>query len=141
MSENKYQDIINMPHHQSPTRKHMSLHDRAAQFSPFSALTGHSEAIEETARFTENAPDLDDNTKEILNGKLQMLLENTAAKIPVTITFFRPDSKKKGGAYIRREAAVTSVDSFRREVVMSDGTVIPVDSIVEIECSLYNEYE
>ena len=138
MSE--YDDIINLPHHVSSTRRHMTMIERAAQFSPFAALTGHSEAIEETARYTENAPYLDENAKTILGGKLQTILENINNDVAVSITYFRPDSKKKGGAYICKEGVVRRIDSFKREVVFTDGTVIIIDSIVEIESSIFNDY-
>lgn len=96
----KYNDIINLPHHVSSDRRQMSMIDRAAQFSPFAALTGHSEAIDEVARFTENAPYLDENTKDILNEKLQLIADSLINEPIVSITYFKPDSKKSGGAYI-----------------------------------------
>lgn len=136
----KYNDIINLPHHVSPNRNHMSMIDRAAQFSPFAALTGHSEAIDEVARFTENAPFLDENTKDILNEKLQLIAESLNNEPVVSITFFRPDTRKSGGAYIIKNGTVKSIDSFNRELHFADNTHIPIDSIIEIDGRMFNSY-
>ena len=136
----KYNDIINLPHHVSPDRRQMSMIDRAAQFSPFAALTGHSEAIDEVARFTENAPFLDENTKDILNEKLQLIADSLSNESIVSITFFRPDAKKSGGAYIIKNGTVKSIDSFNRELHFADNTHIPIDSIIEIHGRMFNSY-
>ena len=136
----KYKDIINLPHHVSSTRNHMSMIDRAAQFSPFAALTGHSEAIDEVARLTENAPYLDENTKDILNEKLQLINESLADEPVVSITFFRPDEKKSGGAYIIKTGVIKTIDSFNREIRFTDNINIPVDSIIEIDGKMFNNY-
>ncbi|MBR5497794.1 MAG: hypothetical protein IKV76_07425 [Clostridia bacterium] len=136
----KYNDIINLPHHVSPNRNHMSMIDRAAQFSPFAALTGHSEAIDEVARFTENAPFLDENTKDILNEKLQLIAESLNNEPVVSITFFRPDTRKSGGAYIIKNGTVKNIDSFNRELYFADNTHIPIDSIIEIDGRMFNSY-
>lgn len=136
----KYNDIINLPHHISPNRNHMSMIDRAAQFSPFAALTGHSEAIDEVARFTENAPFLDENTKDILNEKLQLIADSLSNESIVSITFFRPDAKKSGGAYIIKNGTVKSIDSFNRELHFADNTHIPIDSIIEIDGRMFNSF-
>ena len=136
----KYNDIINLPHHVSPNRNHMSMIDRAAQFSPFAALTGHSEAIDEVARFTENAPFLYENTKDILNEKLQLIAESLNNEPVVSITFFRPDTRKSGGAYIIKNGTVKSIDSFNRELHFADNTHIPIDSIIEIDGRMFNSF-
>jgi len=136
----KYNDIINLPHHVSPDRRQMSMIDRAAQFSPFAALTGHSEAIDEVARFTENAPYLDENTKDILNEKLQLIADSLYNEPIVSITYFKPDSRKSGGAYIIKNGTVKSIDSFNREIHFADNTHIPIDSIIEIDGRMFNSY-
>ena len=97
----KYKDIIDLPHHQSKKRQRMSMIDRAAQFSPFAALTGHNDAIIETARLTDRQIELDEGTKSIINEKIQMISDYLSEKPTVTITHFEPDIKKDGGAYIR----------------------------------------
>lgn len=136
----KYNDIINLPHHVSPDRRQMSMIDRAAQFSPFAALTGHSEAIDEVARFTENAPYLDENTKNILNEKLQLIADSLNNEPIVSITYFKPDSRKSGGAYIIKNGTVKSIDSFNRELHFADNTHIPIDSIIEIDGRMFNSF-
>lgn len=131
---NNYDDIINLPHYESATRQRMSMHDRAAQFSPFAALTGHSDAIDETARYTEKAPELDENAKAILNEKLLLICENIPSSQTVTVTYFSPDEKKDGGSYITKCGTVRNIDTFRRELVFSDMTKISVDCITDIDC-------
>ncbi len=136
----KYDDILNLPHHVSENRRHMSMIDRAAQFSPFAALTGHNEAIDEVARFTENAPFLDENTKDILNEKLQLIADSLNNEPIVSITYFKPDSRKSGGAYIIKTGIVKNIDSFNRELLFADNSHIPIDSIIEIDGRMFNSF-
>lgn len=98
-SEN-YEDIINLPHHVSSKRPQMPMLDRAAQFSPFAALTGYDDAIHETARLTNNKVDLSEEEKETLDRKQQILSEKLSNHPALTITYFVPDAKKSGGAYV-----------------------------------------
>lgn len=139
MSDNKeiqqYDDIINLPHHQSVTRPHMSNYDRAAQFSPFAALTGHDEAIKETARLTDRKIELDEYTKEDLNSKLQILSD--APGTEVTITYFQPDEKKSGGAYLTITGCVKRIDEYEQTVVFTDRTAILIDQVSEIESEIF----
>ena len=138
---NKYDDIINLPHHVSPTRQKMSMIDRAAQFSPFAALTGHNAAINETARLTENQIDLDENTKAVLNEKLQMISEHLASEPIITFTFFEPDSKKSGGLYTSKTGTVKKIDEYSLNVVMPDNSRIKIDRISNIESELFDSFE
>lgn len=133
----KYNDIINLPHHVSATRKRMSLIDRAAQFSPFAALTGHEDAINETGRRTLQKAELDENAKAILNEKLQMIADFVSQSPEITVTYFKSDEKKQGGAYVSKTENVVSVDCFRRVVVFSDGSETEIDCITEIESDLF----
>ena len=87
--KDNYEDIINLPHHVSPKRRHMSLYDRAAQFAPFAALTGYDDAINETARFTDNLIEMDDNARTILDNKIAEIRGIDSPS--VTITHFVPD--------------------------------------------------
>lgn len=129
----KYDDIIALPRHVSPTRPPMSAHDRAAQFSPFAALTGYEEAIEETARLTQTKGELDENEKELLNQKL-LLIGDMAPELPaVSLTYFRPDGKKSGGAYLELAARVRKLDRDNRRLVLSGGISIDFDDIFRIE--------
>lgn len=131
--ENKYEDIIHLPHHTSAGRKHMSLYDRAAQFSPFAALTGHDEALKETARLTDTKPELDDSEKQIIGEKLRMIMDAMPQEITVSITHFVPDNKKSGGAYLTVSGVIKKYNKFTNEIRMSDGTAIKVDAIFNVK--------
>ena len=129
----KYDEIMNLPRHVSKTRPQMPMSDRAAQFSPFAALTGHDEAIAETARLTDEMVQLDPNAVEILNDKLCRISESTDTEPTVTITYFVPDEKKSGGAYVSRTGTVKKIDEYEHKVIFTDRTSIAVDSIRDIE--------
>lgn len=131
--DDHYEDIIDLPHHVSPTRPQMSLHDRAAQFSPFAALTGHQEAVHETQRLTLEKRELDENQKVVINEKLQKLLERVAELPEVRITYFEPDRKKEGGSYPEIHGNVKKIDEIMRQIYLTDGTVIGIEDIVDIE--------
>ena len=135
----KYDDIIGLPHHRSEKHPHMSLHDRAAQFAPFAALTGHNDAIRETARLTDRRIELDEGTKEFLSAKLSLIENNLDENPPVSITYFVQDARKEGGAYISAAGAVKKIDEYERTVTMRDKTVIPIDDIIEIDGELFDE--
>lgn len=137
----KYKDIIDLPHHQSKTRQRMSMIDRAAQFSPFAALTGHNAAIIETARLTDRQIELDEGTKSIINEKIQMISDYLSEKPTVTITHFEPDIKKDGGAYLNTTGTVKRIDDFKREIILTDGTIISIERIFDIEGELFKGLE
>ena len=126
----KYDHIINLPHHQSSTRPHMSNHDRAAQFSPFAALSGHEEAIEETARLTDGRIVLGEYEAEILDEKLRQLIENPRRKIAVT--YFVPDPKKQGGKYVTVEKTVRRVDEVYHKIIFEDRSEIRFEDVIDI---------
>ncbi len=134
---NPYDDIINLPHHTSPTRRRMSLYDRAAQFSPFAALTGYDAAITETARLTDKKIELDEYEKADLSERLCMIQDLKDERPEVSITYFIPDKKKSGGEYITVTGRVKKIDEHGRTVVMQDATKIPIDDILEIHCELF----
>jgi len=140
MYNEDYSDIINLPHHQSKTRPHMTNYNRAAQFAPFAALTGHSEAIDETARLTDSKIELDEYQKAELNDKL-LLLVNSENKEDVFITYFVPDDKKSGGAYITKMGIVAKIREYEKDVVFEDGTEVPIDDIIAIEGNQFSETE
>lgn len=129
----RYDDIIHLPHHVSATQPRMAVSDRAAQFSPFAALTGHDAAIQEAARLTDQKIELDENSKEILNDKLSLLIEKIKEQPAVTVTCFVADARKNGGSYITVNGRVRKVDHDRNVLVMLDGKEIPFDDIAEIE--------
>lgn len=127
----EYDDIINLPHHTSKTHPQMTLHDRAAQFSPFAALSGYEEAVDETARRTEMWIPLEEDKKEELDEKLRVIMQHPGER-NVTITFFRPDEKKEGGSYVSVQGTVKKIDLYARTLRLMDGTQIDLDRIVEI---------
>ncbi|MBW4845075.1 MULTISPECIES: hypothetical protein [unclassified Lacrimispora] len=128
-----YDDIIHLPHHVSATHPHMAAIDRAAQFSPFAALTGYDAAIKETARLTDKRVELDESMKDALSNNLQMIADRLKEHPEIAITYFQPDAKKNGGAYVTVINTVKKIDVYERIVVMTDGKVIPVDEIISID--------
>ncbi len=131
-----YDDIINLPHHVSTTRPHMTAIDRAAQFSPFAALTGYDIAIKETARLTDERVELDEYTKDALSHRLQIIADRIKEQPEIAITYYQPDAKKNGGAYVTAISTVKKIDEFERVVVMTD-TVIPIDEIISIDGQIF----
>ena len=131
-----YDDIINLPHHVSKKRTPMSMADRAAQFSPFAALTGHDEAIRETARLTDDRIDLDEGELEILNMRFQLLFDNLDSSPEVTFTWFKPDARKAGGSYETTHGTVKKIDHQNRLIIMQDQTIIPMDEVVRVEMEI-----
>ena len=136
----KYDDIIGLPHHVSTKHRLMSRRDRAAQFAPFAALTGHGAALNETARLTTDMVELSEDAKALLDMKQQMLLEELAvAHHPeVTVTFFRPDEVKNGGEYVTLTGRIKEIDSIGRVMVMEDSRRIEFGCIADIDSELFS---
>ena len=128
----KYAEIIDLPHHISPTRVPMSRSDRAAQFAPYSALSGYEGAIEETARLTDRKIELDACEIEKINNSLVTILSSPTV-ITSEITFFRPDERKGGGAYITLIGQIGRFDEITREITLIDGHIICIDDVIKIE--------
>ncbi|MCQ2476867.1 MAG: YolD-like family protein [Clostridia bacterium] len=135
MSEaaNKYDDIINLPRHVSPTRTPMTNYDRAAQFAPFAALTGYGDEIDETARLTDNEIYLDEDKKAELDGKLREIRENIGELPEAIITCFIPDEYKQGGAYVDISGKIKKIDENESAVIFTNGEKIPVNRIYDIK--------
>lgn len=129
----KYDDIIDMPHHVSSVHAHMSITDRAAQFSPFAALTGYDEAVKETARLTEQRIELDEYEKEEIGSKLQYIKSVMPDSPEITITHFEKDLLKDGGSYVMSEGHVKKIDEYENTIVMMNGKKIYIDDIIEIQ--------
>ena len=127
-----YDDIINLPHPVSQRHPQMSMHDRAAQFSPFAALTGHGAAIEETERETAAWVDLGEDERENLNRQLCLLRDHLEEQPQVAITYFEPDSRKAGGAYVTVRGIVRKMDMTGRYIQMMDRRQILIDNIRSI---------
>lgn len=130
---NPYDDIINLPHHVSATRPPMSMTDRAAQFSPFAALTGYDNAIKETGRLTDEKVDLSDEAYELLNQKFQQISEHLDEHCEVRLLYFVPDAHKEGGAYRSLTGTIKRIDANERVIIMQDRTKVPMDDVVGID--------
>lgn len=140
-SKYPYADIIDLPYKKSNTRPQMSLYDRAAQFSPFAALSGHEDAIEETARLTQSKIDMDEQTQNRLDEQLFYLKSILASKPMLTVTYFQPDDKKEGGAYLTVTNRLKKIDDFLGEFVFEDGIRVNISQIYKIVFNEENEYE
>ena len=129
MSE--YDDIIDLSR---PKSKHepMPMSDRAAQFSPFAALTGYGDAIDETARLTDRRIELSEEERAELDYKQQYLATLDAPT--VTVTYFVPDERKTGGAYVTHTGVLKRVDEVESMVVFKDGLRVPLDEVMDIKC-------
>lgn len=139
-----YEDMLYLPHHVSATRVQMPIADRAAQFSPFAALTGYEEAIDESARLTQEWIELDESEKERLNVKLQQIKDLLPMHPQVILTYFEPDKKKQGGAYLTAEGKVKKIDEWKGVFILEDGREILIEQLVEVNIcgeNLLPEYE
>ena len=144
MSE--YDDMLNLKRPQYPDLPPMSIHDRAAQFSPFAALVGYEDAVAETERLTDRKREMSEEEIRDLNEKLQMLeerlsapsetrWENADSRPHICALYFEPDKKKEGGRYVEKEGALRTIDSYNRMLVFSDGEQIPIDQTYSIQIS------
>ena len=130
----KYDDIIEHPHYRSKKRPHMSMINRAAQFSPFAALVGYDEAVAETGRLTDERINLDESVIEEINRRLAEIERRLPADPPfVTITYFAEDAFKEGGSYLQMTGKVKKMDLFGRTLTMDDGQILRACDIFDIE--------
>ena len=134
----KYDDIINLPHHKSSTRKQMSRIDRAAQFASFMALSGYSDDVKETARLTDTKIDLSEIEIAVLNHKLNYIAENIKGE--VKITYFVPDGKKEGGRYEVKAGIIRRIDEIEKRIIFKDRTEIAFSDILQIDGDFPDEY-
>lgn len=140
MNDFPYDDIINLPHYVSATRRPMSMESRAAQFAPFAALTGHDAAIAETARITTARSEQSAEQLMELSRKLAYALSMPERR-QLTITYFRPDSRKDGGAYVSVRGAVKRVEECFNLLTLTDGTEIPLDAVSDISGEIFNDID
>ena len=131
--EHKYDKIINLVHHKSKKRNAMSMTERAAQFGAFRALSGYEDEIAETARFTDRKTELDEYAKEELNTKLRYINAHIHVGLIASVTYFVPDERKSGGAYVTKTGAICKLKEYENLMVFDDGTEIPIDDIFSIE--------
>ena len=131
-----YSDIINLSRPVSK-RPRMSLEQRSAQFAPFAALTGYEGQVKETARLTNKKIEINEELKEILNKKIQLIQEKIKEQPQIEITYFIPDSKKEGGKYKTVTNSVKKIDTYKNEIILIDGTTIAIDEIIDINSEIY----
>lgn len=136
-----YDDIIHLPHHVSKKHPQMTMLNRAAQFAPFAALTGHDTAIQETARLTSSQRLLDDSDNEILDRKMAIIRTKLAESPTLTLIYFQPDEHKNGGAYKSVTGQLKKIDDYLHTLILSDETTIPISSIFEIEGEIFNKMD
>ena len=127
-----YEDIIHLSRPKSEKRLPMSLMDRAAQFSPFAALTGYEAVIAETGRLTASKADLDETTIAAINEVLRTLEEHMEEQPEVTAVWFVPDGLKSGGSYEKKTGIVKKLDRYEQYLLLADGTKIPFEALMEL---------
>ena len=125
----KYRAILYHQRPEIPGHPQMSNGERAAQFAPFAALTGYEDAVEETARLTEAQRDLSEEVKAALDARLRYLQDRLSEEPEVTATYFRPDVRKEGGAYVEKTGILKTIDLYDRTLVFRDGTRVPLDRL------------
>ncbi len=135
----RYDDIINLPHPISGKHPRMSLSDRAAQFAPFAALTGHEAAINETVRLTDERISLSEDVIDEINKRLNIIAKNIDDPKGVSIIYFVPDERKKGGIYEEHKGLIKKIDEYKKVIIMADDTKIPIEQIVDIRGDIFEE--
>ena len=133
-----YEDIVNLPPHISKKHPQPTMLERAARFAPFAAITGYEEMVLEEARVTEERIELDEGTLAMLNEKLNIIHDSLDSEPVIKITYFEPDKRKSGGAYVSVTGTVKRIDEYERLVIMSDGKKIRIDEIFGLEGKLFD---
>ena len=132
-----YEDIVDLPHHVSRKHPQPTMADRAARFAPFAAITGYEEMVLEEARVTDDRIEMDESSNAALNEKLNMILEFIDEQPEVSITYFEPDKRKAGGAYVTVTGTVKRIDEYEHLVIMTDGKKINIDDIYNLQSELF----
>lgn len=136
----EYDDIINMTQPVNPRRVKMTLHDRAAQFAPFAALTGFDSRIGEAARLTDKKPELSETEIEALNEKIGIIIENISSRPELEVVYFVKDLLKEGGSLEHYIGCIRKLDSVGRKFVFEDCKIIPADDIIDIRSEIFDVY-
>ena len=139
--DDDYSDIIGLPHYESKSHPRMSMHQRAAQFSPFAAVTGHDAAVKETERLTDDRIELDERQKVELDEKLQIIYEHLGENPEVKVTYFAPDEKKDGGSYQTIIGNVKKIDIYEKKLVLTDGQRIDIEQIYDLNSNVLEKLE
>ena len=129
----KYSKLENITRPQYPDLPPMPIEDRAAQFSPFAAVVGYDDAVEETARFTDSMIELSEDEIVLLNDALAKLRESIDEKPQIRVTYFVPDAKKDGGEYVSKTGIVKRIDEYENVLIFTDGDKVAVSSIIKVE--------
>ena len=137
----KYDDILRLPHHVSASRKPMAMTARAAQFAPFAALSGYDAEVQEAGRLTDRPIEPDEYEKEALNARLRLLARHFREEWVVSLVFFQPDERKAGGAYVTRTGTVKKLYETERILILTDGTVIPLDDLIALDGEEFAAYD
>lgn len=137
----KYDDMLQLPHHVSASRKPMAITARAAQFAPFAALSGYDAEVQEAGRLTDRPIEPDEYEKEAMNARLQLLARHLREKWVVSLVFFQPDERKAGGAYVTRTGTVKKLYETERLLTLTDGTVIPLDDLIALDGEEFAAYD
>lgn len=128
-----YDDIINLPHPVSKRHPQMPLLERAAQFAPFAALTGHGAALAETARLTDSKINLADSERSELDQMLQQLRSQFNPHPTITLVYFQPDSRKAGGTYCEYTGTIKRIEEDQQQFLFVDGTIVPFVEVIGME--------
>lgn len=137
MIDRNYDDMINMPCPTSPRHPRMPRADRAAQFAPFAALTGYDAAIDETGRLTDQKIDISEDMREKLDLKQNFLADIIDEQPEISVTYFVPDKKKSGGAYVTVNGRLKQIDEYEQLIILTDGKKIPIQEVYSIESDLF----
>ena len=137
MIDRNYDDMINMPCPTSPRHPRMPRADRAAQFAPFAALTGYDAAIDETSRLTDQKIDISEDMREKLDLKQNFLADIIDEQPEISVTYFVPDKKKSGGAYVTANGRLKQIDEYEQLIILTDGKKIPIQEVYSIESDLF----
>ena len=129
---NNYDDIINLPHHISKKHPQMSIEARAAQFAPYAALTGYEDVVKETARLTNERIELDEEVKQVINEKIQIIKTEIKNMPEVCFTYFIPDCKKQGGEYVKVIGKVRKIDEYNQKIILENNSEIPINELIDI---------
>lgn len=136
-----YDKIINLPHYEPKYHQRMSIYNRAAQFAPFAALTGYEDAVAETGRLTENEKLLNDDLKNVIDMKLQIVEEHIKDNQSINVLYFVKDKRKDGGKYIEYSGNVKRIDKISQEIIFKDNTKICFDKILDIKAEFIKEID
>lgn len=141
MKEKDYSDIINLPHYELKNHPRMPVYMRAAQFSPFAALTGYDSAIKETGRLTDKKIILAPYEKSIIDSRLHIIIDKHIFNTPMEITYFEADTLKDGGKYLTVKDCIKKVDTQTKEIILKNGQCICIEDIFKLECDIFSVYE